>query len=134
MEQEELDKGFKGWVLVELMGRQALAGYASETTVAGARLLRMDVPETKDAPAFTKLLGVSAIYAITPLSEQDARSSAAWIQAVPLPSWMQTSEPESDAEGQEPQRGKPSLFVAIEDYGEDDDSDGDDSAGEPLPL
>ena len=42
---ETTEKTFEGWAIVELMGHRRLAGYVTETELAGAPMLRLDVPE-----------------------------------------------------------------------------------------
>jgi hypothetical protein len=38
------DEPFEGWAIVELMGHRRLAGYVREVELAGAGMLRLDVP------------------------------------------------------------------------------------------
>lgn len=64
------------WAIVELMGHKVVAGYITEETHYGAPLLRVDVPETKTYPKFTQYYGGSAIYCITPVSEDVATLTA----------------------------------------------------------
>ena len=84
------EKSFESWAIVEVMGHKRMAGFVSEQTVAGTAFVRVDVPEffgTGDRgeagqhyPAFTKLLGPSSIYAITPCTEETARAFATKLQ------------------------------------------------------
>lgn len=67
---------FESWVKLELMGRKVLIGKASEILIAGAPLLRIDVPASGDMPAYTQMYGVSAIYCITPITEEVALRAA----------------------------------------------------------
>jgi hypothetical protein len=73
--------GELGWAIVELMGHRRLVGRCSEVQVAGATLLRVDVPanETLGDPevSATQLYGGGAIYCITPTTEEAARKAAA---------------------------------------------------------
>jgi hypothetical protein len=64
---------FDQWCIVELMGRQVIAGRVTEQTIGGCAFLRVDVPETEKQPAFTRFYGQAAIYAMTPVSEDVAR-------------------------------------------------------------
>ncbi len=41
----EKENGFEGWAIVELMGHRRLGAYVSEDELAGAAMLRLDVPE-----------------------------------------------------------------------------------------
>lgn len=78
---------FESWALVELFGHNRIAGKCSEQNVAGTNFLRVDVPETKSNPSFTRLLGHAAIYAINPVTEEVARALADNINAQPIESW-----------------------------------------------
>jgi hypothetical protein len=42
---DEAKEAFAGWAIVELMGHRRLAGYVQEVELAGAGMLRLDVPE-----------------------------------------------------------------------------------------
>lgn len=64
------------WAIVELMGHQRIAGRVTERSVAGVMMIQVDVPEVAEWPAFTRLLGGGAIYAINPCDEESARSWA----------------------------------------------------------
>jgi len=76
---------FTGWAIVELFGHKKLAGYVSSQVVAGGSMVRIDVPETPAdrQPAtqqYTKLVGVAAIYGITPVDQEVARRAAREIE------------------------------------------------------
>lgn len=75
------------WAIVEIMGHQQIAGKVSEETIAGAAMLRVDVPEVEDQPQFTKFYSASAIYAITPTEERIARAAASSMRARPVELW-----------------------------------------------
>jgi hypothetical protein len=67
---------FEQWGVVEIMGHQRAAGRMSEEVVAGANLLRVDVPT--DAHNFrTVYYGAAAIYAVHVTGEEEARKMAA---------------------------------------------------------
>jgi hypothetical protein len=85
---EEQQKTFEGWAVVELMGRNMIAGYVSEQVIAGAAMLRVDVPATASLPPFTKFVGGSAIYGITPVTEEIATSQAQYLDVRPFQTWM----------------------------------------------
>src|SRR5262245_48822257 len=76
---------FKTWAIVEVMGHNEYAGFVSSENIAGAAMLRVDVPDTSKRTAFTKYLSTSAIYGISPCSEETARAEAQ--QATPFASW-----------------------------------------------
>lgn len=75
------------WGVVEVMGHQAYAGEISQEEVAGVAMVRVDVPESGNRPAFTKFLGASAVYAITPLSEELAKARAEALVKTPVSTW-----------------------------------------------
>lgn len=67
---------FRGWAIVEVMGHKKYAGLVGEQLIAGAALVRVDVPDTPHRPGYTKLVGVGSIYCITPVEEDLARRAA----------------------------------------------------------
>lgn len=78
-------EGFVGWAVVELFGHKRMAGHVSSQVVAGGSMVRIDVPETPAdtrplTAAYTKLVGIAAIYGITPVSEEIARRAAREIE------------------------------------------------------
>jgi hypothetical protein len=70
---------FEAWGIVEIMGHMRVAGRLSEQVVAGANLLRVDIPESEeDKEKFrTTFFGPSAIYALHITDETIARTTAA---------------------------------------------------------
>jgi hypothetical protein len=66
---------FEGWAVVELMGHRRLAGYVREVSMYGTAMLRVDVPGDDPEKAHaTQYYGGGSIYAITPCTEEVARS------------------------------------------------------------
>lgn len=80
MEQLKFDQ----WCIVELFGHQRIAGRVTEQTIGGCAFVRVDVPAVGDVPAYTRLFGNGAIYAINPVTEEVARASANAYRAVPV--------------------------------------------------
>jgi hypothetical protein len=78
---------FEAWAIIELFGHNRMAGKVSEQTIGGSSMVRVDVPDTEASPAFTRLLNVSAIYAINPVTEEVARGYASRINAKPIEAW-----------------------------------------------
>jgi len=78
---------FDIWCLVELFGHSRIAGRVQEKTIGGAAFLQVDVPETDNNPAFTRLLNPSAIYALNPITEDVARHYAANLNVQPIQAW-----------------------------------------------
>jgi hypothetical protein len=83
----------KCWAIVEVMGHNEYAGFITAETIAGAPMLRVDVPEVlataayQKRDAFTKFLAPSALYAISPCTEHTARLRAAALRKTPFESW-----------------------------------------------
>jgi len=97
-------KGCTGWIILELFGRQMLAGFATEELVAGTTFLRLDVPEIDGVVGFTKLFGGTAIYAITPTTEEMAKQAVKSLRPRPFDPWVlsvpQLTIPRSEIDGQ----------------------------------
>lgn len=75
---------FDSWCIVELFGHNKIVGRVTEQTIGGGAFIRVDVPKTKRFEAFTRFFGPSAIYSITPVSEEIARSAVDGIYAEPV--------------------------------------------------
>jgi hypothetical protein len=80
-------ESFDEWAMVELMGHQRIAGRVTEAEIGGCKFVRVDVPESEGRQPLTKFLGPSAIYAITPMTEESARAMAVRIDADPIQIW-----------------------------------------------
>ena len=83
MELEKLEL----FAIVDLFGHQRLAGKVTEQTVGSSTFVRIDVPETKSQPAFTRLVNPTAVYSINPTTEEVANEMAERISSVPIESW-----------------------------------------------
>jgi hypothetical protein len=69
-----MSEPYEGWAIVELMGHRRLAAHVSEQEIAGTAFLRLDVHNTEDqAPVVTQFYSPSAVYCITPTTEDIAR-------------------------------------------------------------
>ncbi|HUU60204.1 MAG TPA: acetyltransferase [Phycisphaerae bacterium] len=90
------EQSFQEWCVVELMGHQRIAGYVTEQTIAGANLLRVDVPAGAGEPPMTRFFGPAAIYSITPVTENVARRAAAYLIRPPVQRW-ELPAPDRDA-------------------------------------
>lgn len=75
------------WAIVELFGRQVIAGQVLEVTIAGTDMLRVDVPQTDSIAAYTKFYGGGAIYGITPTDEASALHAVAHLAVRPINRW-----------------------------------------------
>ena len=72
MESLEGQPSFDQWCILELFGRQVIAGRVTEQVIGGCSFIRIDVPAINGRPAFTRFYGQGAIYAMTPVSEEAA--------------------------------------------------------------
>lgn len=66
---------FASHAIVELMGHVRIAGWTTETTIAGAGFVRVDIPDADGNPKATKYCAPGSIYAITPCDEETARTT-----------------------------------------------------------
>lgn len=78
----------KSWALVELFGHQRIVGYLSQQTFGTGVLFRVDVPDLmkdgkKVRDGFTRYFGLSAIYSITPVTEEIVRSLLPSVDGTP---------------------------------------------------
>lgn len=96
MDQAPTKEPFDSWAVVELMGRQVIAGRVTEAVIGGAALIRVDVPEQPERkavqswdhdepaiPAYTRYLGAASIYALNPCTEEIAKQAAQRMRARP---------------------------------------------------
>lgn len=72
---------YEGHAIVELMGHRKLAGYIREVTIAGGAFLRLDIPCD---PPVTQYYGSSAVYCITPTTEEIAKRAAQASRPTPV--------------------------------------------------
>ena len=82
MEQTTSSK-IETWAIIQLFGHKKMAGVATTENFGPSVMLRVDVPETTRQPAFTEYYGMSAIYAISPISEEMARKTAESLNVLP---------------------------------------------------
>jgi hypothetical protein len=61
-----------GYAVVELLGRQLIAGKVSDATVDGLPCVRVDIPETRTNKGFSCWFQASAVYSIKPVGEAQA--------------------------------------------------------------
>lgn len=81
---EQKTATFSEWALVELFGHQRITGLVSDATLAGGAFLRVDVPQVDEQPAYTRFFGPSAIYSISPVTEDIARQMCRAHRNVPV--------------------------------------------------
>lgn len=79
-----LPQGFAHWAILEIMGHQRFAGFVQEQEIAGAAMLRLDVPAIGALPAFTRYFSAASVYSITPVAEELARNVAQKLEQQPV--------------------------------------------------
>ena len=77
---------FDQWAIVELMGHRRLAGQVTEQEIAGQAFIRLDIHATADETV-TQFYSPSAVYCITPTSEETARRAGALSRPAPVSRW-----------------------------------------------
>ena len=83
--------GLGCWAIVEIMGHTRLAGYVTEEQVAGATMLKIEVPAIAgDRPRdpFVRYYSAGSIFSISPCSEEHARQVVEWDRPNPTPVWL----------------------------------------------
>lgn len=86
-------ESFEGWAVLELMGHRKLGGYLREQEIAGAGFLRIDIPGVPgehgapDVPGATQFYAPSAVYGITPTTEEVARGLGRRYFPEPVQRW-----------------------------------------------
>jgi len=86
-EAKESDE-LKSWALVELFGHARVVGYLSQQSFGSGVLFRVDVPDLTvcgrvERKGFTRYFGLSAIYSITPMTEEMVRKLLPTIDGTP---------------------------------------------------
>jgi len=81
---DDKPKTFDHWAIVEVMGHARYAGRVTEEAVGGCSFVRVDVPEIDDLPGFTKLLGQSSIFSITPVAREVAVEAVKQFRSRPI--------------------------------------------------
>lgn len=82
-----MENKFDTWAILELMGHRRLAGKVTEAAIGGGSFIRIDVPGKEDGVVATQFYSPSAIYCITPTTEEIARGVAASCHMEPVHQW-----------------------------------------------
>lgn len=99
MTEQPINTTFASHAIVELMGHVKVAGWCTETTIAGAGFVRVDIPDDAGGVKAVKYCAPGSIYAITPCDEETARYTAN-----PKPwNWRQQTELEAAGDDDEDQ-------------------------------
>ncbi len=100
MEEIEGKNPFDQWCILELFGRQVIAGRVTEAVIGGCSFIRIDVPANNGRAAFTRFYGQGAIYAMTPVSEEVAKVTLKRFEPEPVnvyvPELRQLTSPRDD--------------------------------------
>ena len=75
-------KAFEEWAIIELMGHRKLAGTVSEHSIGGASFIRVDIPDST-----TQFYNPSAVYCITPTTEDLVKEVAEIYKPEPITRW-----------------------------------------------
>lgn len=81
---ENKEKGFAHWCIVELMGHRRIAGWVTEQNVFGTTMMRIDIP---GEPVVTQFYSPTAVYAVTPTTEECAGKVASSFRPEPVSPW-----------------------------------------------
>ncbi len=79
------------WVILELMGHRRLAGYLTEQEIGGQNFLRIEIPGKLPV---TQFYSAQAVYAITPTTEEIAKTLAEKNRPTPVSPWELVAPPE----------------------------------------
>ena len=118
---------FSGWAILELMGHRRLAGFVAVEEMAGASFFRLDVPGylhteptggQEERGGATQFYSASAVYCLTPTTEEIARALAEKTRPAPVQRWELPAAPE--------------YVPAGATHGAGDDSVADDYEDEPF--
>lgn len=113
---------FETWAVVEMMGHRRVIGKVSETTIAGAGMLRVLVYEgDAEEPVAEQLLPPSSLYCLTPVPETVARklgrrpmiSARLLLDHNPADSW-DGEELEPEDEDEKPDSADIAAYAAAE--------------------
>jgi hypothetical protein len=89
---------FEAWAYVEVMGHHQIAGRVSEQSIAGRVMLRVDIP---DGDGFrTEFYGGSAIFKLTPTTEEVVRKIVTRMRPEPVFAYLLEARPRLTSIGQ----------------------------------
>lgn len=87
-----MEEKFDQWCVLELMGHRRLAGKVTDAVIGGGAFLRIDIPSKNDGFT-TQYYSPQSVYAITPTTEEIARTVAKQNQPEPIYKWELLSAP-----------------------------------------
>jgi len=136
---------FTEWCIVEMMGHRRIAGHVTERTIAGHGFLEVRIPSE---PPLVQFIQPSSIYAMTPCTEETARSLAKTLSPEPIsyfdakrmlavdaPSASEASRPwhDTNPDPDELGNGDDDFDAAERDHDMDDEIDGYDPIPQIVP-
>ena len=74
----------EGWAIIELFGHNKIAGYVTTAMIGTSGMLRVDVPEMDDSPAYTRFYRPGAVYSLTLVTEELVRAALKYAHPEPL--------------------------------------------------
>lgn len=77
----EQKEPFADWAIIELLGHRRLGGFVRADEIAGAGMLRIDIP---CEPPVTQYYSLAALYCLTPTTEEIARALATRFRPEPV--------------------------------------------------
>lgn len=84
---EQQKRPYAEWSILELMGHRRLAGFVREVELAGADVLRIDIPGPDGGIVATQYYPPASMYGLTPTTEEIARAVARQNQPQPVQRW-----------------------------------------------
>lgn len=104
---------FEGWAVLELLGHRRHVGYVQEVTMFGGSMLSIGVlsydREKKEFSRRKQYYSASALYALTPISEEEAHASVkpqSWeLEGAHLLGEGDTESPDDDESAEDPPLG-----------------------------
>ena len=82
--QKTVEESFDQWVVLSLLGHKRLAGKLTETNIAGAGFLRIDIPDKDGNTINTEYYSPSSVYSIQPVAKEIAITLATQISTAPV--------------------------------------------------
>ena len=83
-----IEQAFDEWCIVELLGHRRLAGRVREVQIAGAGMLRLDVPPPPGQDAWqTQYVAPASVYALHPTTVDIAVAVASRCRPEPAHRW-----------------------------------------------
>lgn len=113
----DTQQGYEGWTILEIFGHRKLGGYVRVSPPEMPGLIRVDVHTEGDTPIATQFYGPSAIFCMTPCTEETARALGRKTEVKPVARYEllppPARDPNNDHDG--------AKYARSFDPGDDDD-------------